>query len=30
MMMYFDFDKYKLKQNDLTKEQCFSVIDHTV
>lgn len=27
MMMYFDFDKYKLKQNNLTKEQCFSIID---
>ena len=27
MMIYFDFDKDRLKQNNLTKEQCFSVID---
>ena len=27
MMMYFEFNEDKLKQNNLTKEQCFSVID---
>ena len=27
MMMYFEFNEDKLKQNDLTKDQCFSVID---
>ena len=27
MMMYFEFNEHKLKQNNLTKEQCFSVID---
>lgn len=25
--MYFEFNEHKLKQNDLTKEQCFLVID---
>lgn len=27
MMMYFEFNEDKLKQNNLTKEQCFSIID---
>ena len=27
MMMYFEFNEDKLKQNNLTKEQCFRVID---
>ena len=27
MMMYFEFNEHKLKQNNLTKEQCFTVID---
>ena len=27
MMMYFEFNADKLKQNNLTKEQCFRVID---
>ena len=27
MMMYFEFNEHKLKQNNLTKEQCFRVID---
>ena len=27
MMMYFEFNEDKLKQNNLTKEQCFTVID---
>ena len=26
-MMYFEFNEDKLKQNNLTKEQCFRVID---
>ena len=26
-MMYFEFNEHKLKQNNLTKEQCFTVID---
>ena len=25
--MYFEFNEHKLKQNNLTKEQCFTVID---
>lgn len=27
MMMYFEFNEHKLKQNNLTQEQCFRVID---
>ncbi len=27
MMMYFEFNEERLKQNNLTQEQCFSVID---
>lgn len=27
MLMYFEFYEDKLTQNNLTKEQCFSVID---
>lgn len=27
MMMYFEFNEDKLKQNNLTQEQCFRVID---
>ena len=27
MMMYFEFNEHKLKQNNFTKEQCFRVID---
>ena len=27
MLMYFEFNEDKLKQNSLTTEQCFSVID---
>ena len=27
MMMYFEFNEDRLKQNNLTKEQCFTVID---
>lgn len=30
MMMYFEFNEERLKQNNLTQEQCFSVIDHTI
>jgi len=26
-MMYFEFNEHKLKQNNLTQEQCFRVID---
>lgn len=25
--MYFEFNEHKLKQNNLTQEQCFRVID---
>lgn len=27
MMMYFEFNEDRLKKHNLTKEQCFSVID---
>ena len=27
MMMYFEFNEGRLKQNNLTQEQCFTVID---
>ena len=27
MMMYFEFNEERLKQNNLTQEQCFTVID---
>ena len=27
MMMYFEFNEDRLKQNNLTQEQCFTVID---
>ena len=27
MMMYFEFNEERLKQNNLTQEQCFCVID---
>ena len=30
MMMYFEFNEDKLKQNNLTKEQCFRVIDKVI
>lgn len=27
MLMYFEFNEDKLKENNLTKEQCFGIID---
>ena len=30
MLMYFEFNEDKLKQNSLTTEQCFCVIDKIV
>ena len=30
MKMYFEFKEERLKQNNLTQEQCFNVIDKVV